>query len=124
MPAPEAQYDSTGTYDVEWGDLDIDGDIVAVQPIKEAVSKGGILIADVGDAQSVRWGVVLAVGPGKHNDFGTFEKMRYQVGDVVMYGKFQSGGEPMIVGGRECLMFRQNDFVGRLRRDKPLRVVA
>lgn len=115
MPAPEAKYKSTGTFDFTWDEFEVMSDIVAAEEILEQVSKGGIMIADVGDAQKVRWARVIACGPGRTHENGHFEAMMYKPGDVVMFGKYQSGGEPMIVGGKKALMFRQGDFVGRLR---------
>ena len=124
MPAGMAQYDTTGTYDFDWADFEVASDICVVAPIKEEVTKGGIVIADVGDAQSVRWGKIVAHGPGRMYETGTYETIRYAVGDLVMYGKAQSGGEPIIIGGKSLLMFRQNDFVGKLKAKPGLKVVA
>jgi len=117
MPAPAAKYITTGTADFTWDDFEVMSDICAGEEILEHVSKGGIMIPDVGDAQKQRWARLVAVGPGRTHENGHFEEMRFKVGDVVMFGKYQSGGEPIIVGGRMTLLFRQGDFTGRLKKD-------
>ena len=125
MPAPEAKYNSTGTFDFSWDDFEVMSDIVAAEEILEHTSKGGIVIPDVKDAQHVRWARVIACGPGRIHENGHFAKMEYAPGDVVLFGKYQSGGEALIIGGKKALMFRQGDFVGRIRRGREsLKVVA
>lgn len=108
-------FDSTGTT-VQLHDLIALSDIVIVDPEKEEVSKGGIVIADVGEAQKVRWGVVVAVGPGRFNE-GVFQKMSLVVGDRVMFGKYASAGEPIKIAGKEYRLFREGDLFARTRRD-------
>jgi len=117
MPAGQVQYQTTGTAELDVYDYDVCQDVVLVDPILEETSKGGILIADVGDAQKVRHGLVIACGPGRYNDEGHFMAMEFRVGDLVVYGQFQSGGEPITINGRRYLCFRQGDFVMRKKRD-------
>jgi chaperonin GroES len=106
-------YDSTGGL-VSIDELEALQNIVIVEPEREEVSKGGIVIADVGDAQKVRWGRVVKVGPGRYED-GIFVKPTLQVGDRVMFGKYASAGEPIKINGKEYLMFREGDIAARVR---------
>lgn len=108
-------FDSTGTT-VEVKDLIALSDVVIVEPELEEVSKGGIVIADVGEAQKVRWGKVVAVGPGRFYD-GVFQKTHVIVGDRVMFGKYASAGEPIKIAGKEYRLFREGDLFARTRRD-------
>lgn len=110
----KAEYASTGSYDVAIEDLEVYQNVVLVEPEREEMSKGGIVIADVGDAQKVRWGRALAVGPGRWED-GVFVASVTKVGDRVMFGKYQSAGEPIKIAGRKCLLFREGDLIARQR---------
>jgi len=110
-----AMYDSTGTYDVNVGDLVVYSNVVIVEPDREETTKGGIVIADVGDAQKVRWGKVVGVGPGRYEE-GIFVPTHTKVGDRVMFGKYQSAGEPIKLNGREFLLFREGDLIARVAR--------
>jgi co-chaperonin GroES (HSP10) len=115
MPAVKAEYATTGTGNVDLDDFEVFGDIILVIPEREEVSSGGIVIADVGDAQKVRWGVVVKHGDGVDAPRGHDVTMKVAVGDRVMFSAYQSGGEPIRIGGQEFLLFRMGDLVGRLR---------
>ena len=110
MPAEMAKYDSLGTADIDLADLKVLQDIVVVEPIKEETSKGGLIIADVGDAQKVRWGTVVAHGPGMIKDHGHFVDVTVKVGQLVSFGTYQTGGEPIKINGKQYLLFRMGDF--------------
>lgn len=105
-------FDTTGTT-VSIDEVEALSNIVIVEPEKEEVSKGGILIADVGEAQKVRWGRVVKVGPGRVED-GTFVATKLVVGDRVMFGKYASAGEPIKIAGKEYRLFREGDIFARV----------
>lgn len=110
MPAEYVKYDTTGTADIDVSDLEILQDVVVVDPVVEETSKGGIVIADVGDAQKVRWGVVVAHGPGRIHEHGQFVPVTVKVGQTVGFGAYQTGGEPIKMNGTRYLLFRMGDF--------------
>ena len=116
MPAHKADYQTTGTADLSFDDFEVSEDIVIVDPLLEEATASGLIIADVGDAQKVRWGTVMAVGPGRVHDHGIYISQKFAVGDVVMFGQFQTGGEPITIAGKKYLLFRSGDFVGRMKR--------
>lgn len=109
------EFDTVGSV-VRVEDLLALSDIVIVEPEIEEVSKGGIILPDTGEAQKVRYGKVVKVGPGRFHD-GVFVKTSIVEGDVVMFGKYASAGEPIKVGGKEYRLFRENDLFARKRRD-------
>jgi Co-chaperonin GroES (HSP10) len=109
------EFDTTGTM-VSVDDIEALSNIVIVEAEVEEVSKGGILIADVGEAQKVRWGRVLKVGPGRVED-GTFVPTTVRVGDRVMFGKYASAGEPIKIGVKEYRLFREGDLFARVKGD-------
>lgn len=106
------EFDSTGTT-VTVDELEALSNIVIVEAEREEVSKGGIVIADVGEAQKVRWGRVVKVGPGRMED-GVFVPTKVRVGDRVMFGKYASAGEPVKIAGKEYRLFREGDLFARV----------
>jgi len=54
---------------------------------KENVTAAGIFLGDV-EKESIKEGVILAVGCGKKNDKGECLPMSLQVGDRIIYGKY------------------------------------
>jgi co-chaperonin GroES (HSP10) len=105
-------------------------DIVIIEQLTEEKSAGGILLQ--GDARKFPSGRVVAVGPGKTYAFymdaagntlaGKTVPTNLQVGDWVLFGKFNSGGEPIELNGKRYLMCRQGDIAGRSRTGEALRV--
>lgn len=118
MPAGVANYTTTGTQPVSIDDLVVFEDIVLCEEILEEKTVGGIILPDVQDAQKMRWARVLKQGPGRRDADGELIAMWIQPGDIVMFGKYQSGGEPISVNGKTLLMFRVNDFAARRKRSE------
>ena len=118
MPAGVANYTTTGTQPVSIDDLVVFEDIVLCEEILEEKTVGGIILPDVQDAQKMRWARVLKQGPGRRDADGELIAMWTQPGDIVMFGKYQSGGEPISVNGKTLLMFRVNDFAARRKRSE------
>lgn len=105
-------------------------DIVVIEQIKdEATSFGLILPGKSGEFQSGR---VVAVGPGRvystymdasgNQQIGHFVPMSIKVGDYVIFGKYQSGGEPIVLDGKKYIMAREGDLGGRSVTGEPLKV--
>lgn len=101
----------TGTYDIDIADCLIYEDKIVAEEVKEETTASGIVIADVGDAQKVRFAKVVAVGPGRW-EAGVFVPTVTKIGDLVMFGKHATG-EPFKNRGRDCLLFREGDLVAR-----------
>lgn len=104
-----ATYESTGTGHIDLKRLRMTQDVLLVAPELETKSAGGIEIPDVGDAQKIRRGVVVKVGPGRHNG-AKFVPTTIKEGDVVYFGKYQSAGEPVQLNGKRYLLFREGDL--------------
>jgi len=54
------------------------------------------------------YGEVLAVGEGRLLETGQFAKMRIQVGDIVLFGKYST--EPLRHNGEDYLLLREEDI--------------
>ena len=53
---------------------------------------------------------------------GKFVPMTIAVGDYVIFGKYQSGGEPIEVDGKTYILARAGDLGGKSRDGNPLRM--
>lgn len=105
-------------------------DIVIVEQLEEDMSEGGIAL--VGDHRKFPCGRVVAVGPGRTYSFymdaagntqaGHTVPCTLKVGDWVIFGKFNSGGEPISIDGRKFLMCREGDIGAASRDGKPVKV--
>lgn len=59
-------------------------------------------------------GDVIAVGPGTLKDDGTFTPLSLQVGDVVLFGKYN--GSDICVDGVDYIVMREDEVFCRHRR--------
>ena len=95
-------------------------DIVVIEQYTEDKSAGGIVLT--GDYRKFPCGRVVAHGPGRvYTSFldaagvhqaGQFVPVSVKVGDWVIFGKYQSGGEPIEDDGKQYLMCREGDLGG------------
>ena len=85
-------------------------DRVLVELVAEAeVKKGGIIIPDTAKEKSQE-GKVIAVGPGKMNEFtGQIIPVDYKVGDIVLMPKY--GGTEIKKDGKEYQIIREEDIL-------------
>lgn len=91
------------------------GDRVVVRPLVAAeVSKGGILIPELAQERPQE-GEVVAVGPGPRNKEGQNIPMGIEVGDKIMYGKYN--GVEIKVGGEKFIIMKESDVFGILRNE-------
>ncbi|MEK6730611.1 MAG: co-chaperone GroES [Pseudomonadota bacterium] len=84
-------------------------DRVLVKPVKEDVSKGGIVIPDNAKEKPSR-GTVEAVGPGKLDDNGHRSPMDVKKGNTVLYGKYS--GTEVKLNDNELVVLREEDILG------------
>ena len=99
-------------------------DIVIAEQITEDVTPAGLILP--GDDSKTRWANVVAVGPGRTYatamnatgsiEAGVFVPTTVKVGDMVCFDLHQSGGRPLkLKDGREYMLFREGDLIGRER---------
>lgn len=86
------------------------GDHVLVVPAPAKAEIGGLYIPEA-HRKNPPFGTVVAVGPGKEQHEAN-ENMMVKKGDTVMYGEY--AGTPVSIDGRDYLLFRQSDFLGKL----------
>lgn len=99
-------------------------DCVYIEQIVEETTKGGIVIPTNTEHSKMPMGRVVAVGPGKmyyapFNAAETFVSVvfvptRLRVGDMVLWGRYRTGGEPMEFNGKRYVAAREGDLGGRV----------
>ena len=89
------------------------GDRVVVEAAAaEEKTASGIFIPDTAKEKPQK-GTIVAVGPGKYAEMtGNIIPMAYQVGDVVLYGKY--AGTEVTIDGKEYLIMRESDIYASL----------
>lgn len=105
-------------------------DIVFIEQEINDKSAGGLILP--GESSKLPAGRVVAVGPGRwfhppmdasgHNSGAVFVRTTTSVGDYVVFGRYQSGGEPLEINGKRYLLAREGDLAGRSRTGAPIAV--
>jgi chaperonin GroES len=88
------------------------GDRILAQRLddeKEQRSTGGIIIPDTAKEKPME-GKVAAVGPGRRNEDGSYQKMDVKVGDRILMSKYS--GTEVKIEGTEYLILREDDVLG------------
>ena len=88
------------------------GDRVLAKRLEETAeqrSTGGIIIPDTAKEKPME-GEVRAVGPGRKNEDGTYQKMEVKVGDRILMSKYS--GTEVKIEGDEYLILREDDVLG------------
>ena len=84
-------------------------DRIIIKRVKEdEKSKGGIIIPDTAREKPVE-GEIVAVGNGKVLEDGTVRKLGVEVGDRVLFGKYN--GTEVKIDGEERLIIREDDVL-------------
>lgn len=105
-------------------------DICVIDQSKEETTAGGIVL--VGKGRDFQAGRVVAVGPGRiysnyldasgEHKIGHFVPNPVRVGEYVVFGKYLSGGEPVLINGKKYLLARAGDLAGRSADGKELKI--
>ena len=92
--------------------VEVFSDICVCRQIIEVTSKGGLILP--GEEKKARVARVIAAGPGRTYENGVTVPNPVKVGDVVVFGKYASGGEPLWFRQQEFVLFRAGDIIGKL----------
>ena len=85
-------------------------DRVVIRRIEEEKrTAGGLIIPDTAKEKPSQ-GIVIAVGPGGHDDDGKPVTMTLKEGDRVLFGKWS--GTEIKLNGEELLIMRESDILG------------
>ena len=77
----------------------------------EERTAGGILLPDTAK-EKPQVGEILAVGPGKRNDDGSYQALEVKIGDKVLYSKY--AGTDIKLGGEEYVLLSEKDILATL----------
>lgn len=96
------------------------GDRLKVLPLRmPETTKGGIVIPDAAEArQRPQHGVVLGAGRGKTLESGAVVPLECEPGDVVAFGKYAGIVVFDELVGFDVLLMREDEALGRQRRDE------
>ena len=94
-------------------DIEVFEDVCVCLPIMERKTSSGLILPD--DDARQRVAKVVAAGPGRTMDNGVVMPNPVKVGDTVLHGKYASAGEPYRYKGKDYLLFKSRDLVGRLK---------
>ena len=85
--------------------------VLVKKPEMAKVSKGGIILKS---QESVSWGTIVAVGPGKTLENGTLRPVTLKEGDNVLLPEY--GGNNIKLGAdkEELFIYRDDDILGLL----------
>jgi chaperonin GroES len=83
-------------------------DRIAVEPIQEEKTQGGIIIPDTAKDKPSK-GKVVAVGAGYRSDDGSMHPLTVKIGDVVMYAKW--GGSEVKVNDKDLMIMKESDIL-------------
>jgi chaperonin GroES len=87
-------------------------DRVVIEPLEaEEKTAGGIVLPDAAREKPQR-GRVIAVGPGKRLEDGSFAKVALEKGDEVIFGKYS--GSEVTVDGTEFKIMRESDVLAKI----------
>ena len=83
-------------------------DHVLIEPMKEEVERGGIILPDTATKERPEQGKVVAVGPGKYED-GKLIEPSVKKGDVVLFTKY--GPNEIKIDDTEYLIAEEKDLL-------------
>ncbi len=83
-------------------------DQVLIEPIKEEVRKGGIILPDTVHKERPEQGKVIAAGPGRIVD-GKLQPLGVKKGDMVLFTKY--GPNNIKVDDKEYLIAKEEDIL-------------
>lgn len=89
-------------------------DRIVVERIEQTEQAiGGIIIPKTAEEKPAE-GRVVFTGPGKYDKKWKFKPVTLQPGDLVLFGKYS--GEDVKIDGKEYVIMREDDIVGRLKK--------
>lgn len=89
------------------------GDKILIKEKKVEQKTSNIIIADMGEERPLS-GEVIAVGPGRLNEFGTFVPNTLEVGDTVFFPKF--GPIKITIDGTDYIVCKENEILVKLNK--------
>ena len=82
--------------------------VIIAQTEAETKTEGGILLPDSAK-EKPQQGKVVAVGPGKMLDDGSWNKLSVKKGDEVYYGKY--AGTEVDIGLKKYVIVKESDIL-------------
>jgi chaperonin GroES len=83
-------------------------DQVVIEPLKEEIKRGGIILPDTVHKDHPEQGKVVVTGPGKMVD-GVLQPVAVKKGDVVLFTKY--GPNTIKIDEKEYLIAKEDDIL-------------
>lgn len=85
-------------------------DYIIIEPQKQEVkTKSGIVLPDTIEKEKPQQGKVIAAGPGKMLENGSYAKMQVKAGDMVLFAKYSPTEIKM--EGKEYFVIKEDDVM-------------
>jgi len=88
-------------------------DHVLIEPVKEEVKRGGIILPETAHQERPEQGKVIAVGPGRLDEDGKTIPMSVKKGDVVLFTKY--GPNEIKIDDKEYLIAEEKDILAVIK---------
>ena len=82
--------------------------VLAQRSEQEEVLKGGIILPDSAKKKQES-ATVVAVGPGKQKEDGTYDKMDVKIGDLILIDKY--AGQEVTIDDIEYIIVKSDDVI-------------
>lgn len=83
-------------------------DRIAIEPIQEEKTQGGIIIPDSAKEKPSK-GRVLAIGEGYRMENGSISTLKIKEGDIVLYGKWS--GSEIKLDGKDIIILKESELL-------------
>jgi chaperonin GroES len=87
------------------------GSRVLVKRAEAQTTKGGILLPDSAK-EKPKMGEIVAVGPGKLDESGSYQSMNVQLGDKVLFSTYAGVEVKSNEPGSDYLIINEDDILG------------
>ena len=86
--------------------------VVIQKVVKQSKTKGGIIL-NTGKEETLNYGKVIAVGPGKVLDNGSVRECMVKEGETVLLPEY-GGSKVVLANEEELFIYRDDDIMGTL----------
>jgi chaperonin GroES len=87
-----------------------------VKKITKGSTKSGIILPDSPGSESVVEAKVIAVGPGKLLDDGSFREIPYKKGDIILFLQSEYAKKEIDIDGEMHLLLNERDILAVVKK--------
>ena len=91
----------------------LDDNIIVKSKKKDTISKGGVILPDIGHSVEPVEAIVVAVGPGRYLESGLYIEMDLKVDDKVIISPY--GGQEIVRDDIKYIIISRRDILALLK---------